>query len=55
MNTVFINIPVMFQKFAANIKPHYAEQNAAEMLALFRDQDALENMPVNQLMDLFAV
>lgn len=47
-------IPLLYKKFAENIQPHYSEEKAEEMLALFHDQDALENMPVNELMDLFA-
>lgn len=47
-------IPLMFKKFENSIADHYPEEVVKEMMALFNDQQKLENMPVNELMDLFA-
>lgn len=48
-------IPLMFDKFAENAATLYQPDKVQRMLSLFRDKQALENMPVNQFMDLFAL
>lgn len=47
-------IPLMFEKFENAASSHYTKEKVVKMLALFKDQAALENMPVNEFMDLFA-
>lgn len=48
-------LPFLFKKFQENLATHYSNNVVREMVALFHDQDALENMPVNELMDMFAI
>lgn len=47
-------IPLMFKKFEDAALNHYSKDSVTKMLALFNNQAALENMPVNEFMDLFA-
>lgn len=47
-------IPVMFKKYETNLKTHYPADKAAELIALFQDNN-LDNMPVNAFMDKFNV
>jgi 2-methylcitrate dehydratase len=47
-------IPLMFKKFQDNLAKHYDADTISSLLALFKDAHALENMPVNDLMDKFA-
>lgn len=47
-------VPLLYQKFKNNIETLYTSQKVEKMMALFQDQAALEKMPVNELMDLFA-
>jgi 2-methylcitrate dehydratase len=47
-------IPVMKKKYETNLKTHYNTDKAAELVALFQNKD-LDNMPVNEFMDKFAV
>lgn len=47
-------IPVMLRKFENNLKTHYPSQKVSELVALFQSNE-LENMPVNEFMDKFAV
>jgi 2-methylcitrate dehydratase len=47
-------IPVMFKKFEENASTHFSADKVKNMLAVFHDQKKLENMPVNELMDMFA-
>jgi 2-methylcitrate dehydratase len=47
-------IPVMKKKYETNLKTHYNTDKAAELVALFQNKD-LDNMPVNEFMDTFAV
>lgn len=47
-------IPLMYKKFEENISDHYPKDVVKKMLSLFHDHKTLENMPVNELMDLFA-
>lgn len=44
-------VPVMYKKFEENMSKHYPKQTVNELLALFKDHETLENMPVNELMD----
>lgn len=48
-------IPLMFKKFEENAATLYQPKQVEQMLALFKDKIALENMPVNQFMDMFAL
>jgi 2-methylcitrate dehydratase PrpD len=48
-------IPLMFDKFEENASTLYQPEKVQELLSLFRNQEMLENMPVNQFMDLFAL
>jgi 2-methylcitrate dehydratase len=47
-------IPVMVKKFENNLKTHYQANKVNELTALFQDK-GLDNMPVNEFMDKFAV
>lgn len=46
-------IPLLYKKFEKNVAQHYPADIVQKMLALFQHQHELENMPVNELMDLF--
>lgn len=46
-------IPLMFDKFEANALTHYSQDRVEKMLALFKDSQRLDDMPVNEFMDLF--
>lgn len=48
-------IPLMFDKFAENAATLYQPQKVQQLLALFKDKEKLEDMPVNQFMDLFVI
>lgn len=48
-------LPLLYQKFEKSIRTLYPPDVVQNMLALFHDQDALENTPVNELMDMFSV
>jgi 2-methylcitrate dehydratase len=48
-------IPLLYQKFEANINKHFSADKVQTLLALFQDQHALEKMSVNQLMDAFVI
>lgn len=48
-------IPLLYKKFMANVAHHYSPSKVDDMTALFHDQKTLEEMPVHELMDLFAV
>jgi 2-methylcitrate dehydratase len=48
-------IPVMFKKFESAVSDHYPAATVKRMLELFNNQAALDDMPVNEFMDLFAV
>ncbi len=48
-------VPLMYEKFKNNLETHYPKPIAEKMLTLFKDQQALEKMPINELMDLFVV
>lgn len=46
-------IPLMFKKFEENVSKHYAANVVSDMIALFKNQAQLEQMPVNEFMDMF--
>ncbi|OGT56897.1 MAG: 2-methylcitrate dehydratase [Gammaproteobacteria bacterium RIFCSPHIGHO2_12_FULL_43_28] len=46
-------IPLLYQKFEKNMTTLYPDKHVQELLALFKEADKLENMPVNELMDRF--
>jgi 2-methylcitrate dehydratase len=48
-------IPLMYKKFENNMATRFSEKTVREITALFRDQGALEKLPVNELMDMFVV
>lgn len=48
-------IPLLYKKFEENVSTLYLPNQVDEMLALFHDQENLENTPVNELMDMFVV
>jgi 2-methylcitrate dehydratase len=45
-------IPLLFEKFKENVSRSFKQNKIAELLALFSDQEKLENLPVNMFMDL---
>ena len=49
------SIPLMYKKFEENMSTHYPADKVHELLALFKNEKALDNLPVNELMDKFAV
>jgi 2-methylcitrate dehydratase len=48
------SIPLLYKKFEENISTHYPAEKVHDMVALFHDHHTLENMPVNELMDMFS-
>ena len=46
-------IPLMFDKFEENALTHFPDSKVQQLLSLFKDQQTLESMPVNEFMDLF--
>jgi 2-methylcitrate dehydratase len=48
-------IPVLLKKFESAIAAQLPESNVATILAASRDPEGFENMPINKLMDLFAI
>ena len=48
-------IPLLEEKFRANLATRFAPQRCAQIFALCKDQAALEDTPVNRFMDLFAL
>jgi 2-methylcitrate dehydratase len=42
-------------KFRANLATRFTGQRSAEILALCKDQQTLEAMPVNRFVDLFVI
>lgn len=46
-------IPYLFQKFEKNVAKHYSADKVADLVAVFKDANRLENMPVNELMEMF--
>lgn len=47
-------IPLLFEKFQENIAKHYSTEKVTQLVKLFRDPQTLEQLPVNELMDLFS-
>ncbi|TLM78581.1 bifunctional 2-methylcitrate dehydratase/aconitate hydratase [Microbulbifer harenosus] len=48
-------MPLLEQKFLANLATRFPEQRCAEILALCKEQKALEVTPVNEFMALFVI
>jgi len=48
-------IPLMFDKFVENASMLYKPDKVQQLLSLFKDENTLLNMPVNQFMDCFVV
>ncbi|UVJ42405.1 2-methylcitrate dehydratase [Pseudomonas sp. LS1212] len=48
-------IPLLEDKFKANLATRFAAQRSAEIFALCKDQARLEATPVNRFMDLFVI
>ena len=48
-------IPLLEDKFKANLTTRFTAQRSAEIFALCKDQARLEAMPVNRFMDLFVI
>lgn len=46
-------IPLLFQKFEANLSSKYDREKVTQIKDLFLDHDRLRKMPVNTLIDLF--
>lgn len=46
-------IPLLFQKFEANLSSKYASEKVAQIKDLFLNHERLRKMPVNTLIDLF--
>lgn len=44
-------IPLLMKKFHASLTGRFSTERTAKLLALFADQERLENMPVNEFMD----
>lgn len=47
-------IPLLFDKFEANLRTRFSEEKVQELLSLFQDHERLCAMPVNVLMDALA-
>ncbi len=48
-------IPLLYQKFENNLALHYPEEMAQGLVELFENHEDLENLPINELMDRFAI
>ena len=48
-------IPLLEDKFKANLATRFTAQRSAQIFALCKDQAALEATPVNRFMDLFVI
>jgi 2-methylcitrate dehydratase len=48
-------IPLLEDKFKANLATRFTAQRSAEIFALCKDQAALEATPVNRFVDLFVI
>lgn len=46
-------IPLMFDKFEKNAGTLYSPEKVQQLLALFKNHEMLDTMPVNEFMDLF--
>lgn len=47
-------IPLLFKKFEENVGKHYSADKVKQLVGLFKDQQRLPQMPVNELMDLLS-
>ncbi|MNS40567.1 2-methylcitrate dehydratase [compost metagenome] len=48
-------IPLLEDKFKANLATRFTGQRSGEILALCKDQTQLESTPVNRFVDLFVI
>ncbi len=48
-------IPLLYKKFEENLATGYPTHHVNKLLHLFQEQENLENMPVNELMDMFSI
>jgi 2-methylcitrate dehydratase len=48
-------IPLLEDKFKANLATRFTAQRSAQIVTLCKDQTALEAMPVNRFMDLLVI
>jgi len=48
-------LPVLEEKFAANLRTRFPEIQTSRILALCQDAETLKNTPVNEFMDLFVI
>ncbi|HEX4044377.1 MAG TPA: bifunctional 2-methylcitrate dehydratase/aconitate hydratase [Gammaproteobacteria bacterium] len=48
-------IPLIEEKFKHHLLKHFSAEQAAKIIALFQNQQQLENMPVNELMGMFTL
>jgi 2-methylcitrate dehydratase len=46
-------VPIIFDKLQNNLNTHFSNQKTKEIVGLFKDQDQLLKMPVNDLLDHF--
>ena len=48
-------LPLLVEKFKANLRRRFAEDRQQEILAVSLDRERLESMPVNEYVDLYAL
>jgi len=48
-------IPLMYKKFENNMRTLFSTEQTTKLLTLFKNQDTLDTMPVQQFMSLFVV
>ena len=48
-------IPLLEAKFRANLATRFPATRSEKIYALLKDQERLENMPVNEFMDLLVI
>ncbi|HEX9019347.1 MAG TPA: bifunctional 2-methylcitrate dehydratase/aconitate hydratase [Anaerolineaceae bacterium] len=48
-------IPLLFDKFRQNLRGHFAEKQAGQILGLFQTPAALDGMPVNDFVNRFSL
>ena len=48
-------IPLLFEKFRSNALTRFPEDRAEELVALFRDPETLDEMPIHELVDLTVI
>jgi 2-methylcitrate dehydratase len=48
-------LPLLVEKFKANLRRRFAGDRQEEILAVSLDRERLESMPVNEYVDLYAL